>query len=132
MLRQLFGDLLKGSSRQDRDNDDPRRKFKRKIIHSSPPKGELLSAKGRICYVTLWDVSKGGVCVVAGIRLTNLESTDELLTLSLNKSFATEKIEFTVRVRWEKVDSGSTYIGLQFRGPLLPPKAFLQKYCPAE
>jgi hypothetical protein len=132
MFWQLIGDLLKGLKGQDSGDGDANRKFKRKIIYASPPKGELLSAKGRLCFVTLWDVSKGGVCVLAGTKLTKLESTDELLTLLFNKSSATQKIEFTVKIKWEKVDSGGTYIGLQYRGPVLPPKEFLDKYCPLE
>lgn len=126
----LFGEPPKHPSRKDREPDDPRRRFKRKIIHSNPPKGELLSSKGRLSHVTLWDVSQGGVCVVLGAKLINHEADDELLTLVLKESHGVERIQVTVIKMWEKQESGSTYFGLQYSGPGLPGNTFLDKYSP--
>lgn len=130
VFKFLFGDSSKQPNSRDRDPDDPRRRFKRKIIHSNPPKGELLSANGRIAHVTLWDVSKGGVCVVAGAKLINHECDDELLTLSLSESHAAKKVQVTVRKMWEKEEAGSTFYGLKFSGPGLPGNTFLDRYLP--
>ncbi|MCP9916263.1 PilZ domain-containing protein [Cyanobium sp. ATX 6F1] len=130
MFNFLFGEAKKPPKTREIDPDDPRRNYKRTILHVNPPKGELRSGEEGRCHVTLWDVSRGGLCVVVGVKNTSHLNESDQFTLVLKESHGREEVLFEVTKMWEKEEYGNTYYGLTYSNMGLSEKArtFLEKY----
>lgn len=130
MFNFLFGEAKKPLKNRERDPDDPRRHHKRTILHVKPPKGELRSDLGGLCHVTLWDVSRGGLCVVVGVKNTSHVKETDQFTLALKESHGGEEVLLEVTKMWEKEEYGNTYFGLTYSQRGLSEKArkFLEKH----
>ncbi len=91
------------------------------------PVGEMACLKGKKWHISLWDVSMGGICVVVDSPMD--ETLGSLFAISVYESFGLGCAFFNAHLRWRKVETDSTYLGLEFEDQdLLKNGCFLIDY----
>ncbi len=120
---------------QRRANAASRRRSERRPVPLGPgaPSGALINSAGVPLHVNLWDVSEGGVCVVAKGEIVDRPGT--VMVLELHSGVGVENVRFEMQLVWAAFDEGcyGTFVGLQFpEGQTLPRGTFLDRYLSRE
>lgn len=92
------------------------------------PSGALINPAGASVHVKLWDVSVGGLCVVARGAIADQPGT--LMTVELHAGMGVEMVRLQMKLVWAAPDEGNlgTFVGLQFPdGEGLPRGTFLDR-----
>ncbi len=126
----------KGAQAGQAGGDDPagkgrKRSHRRRTVLRNPPSGELQTQGG--CWtVTLWDISRGGLCLVVRAQEVAIPA-GEGLSVRLYDPAGHDSLRLRASLAWVKQESGDTYIGLQLRpGTSLPKGCFLERYLAEE
>ena len=91
------------------------------------PVGEMAGPTGHKWHISLWDVSMGGLCVVADSAVS--ESLGSLFSISMYESFGLGSAFFNAHLRWHTTEADNTYLGLEFEDQdLLKNGCFLIDY----
>ena len=95
-----------------------------------PPRGSLRTADGSQWVITLWDLSRTGLCVIAnGQGDLPVATSCELI---LTEVVGTGMVNFQAQLMWFSDDAFQTYLGMKFElPPELPPGTFLERYLKA-
>ncbi|MFM7635785.1 MAG: hypothetical protein ACKO7Z_09470 [Cyanobacteriota bacterium] len=114
-----------------RSNRAGRRRTPRRPVPFGPgsPSGALTNAAGRSLHVKLWDVSEGGLCVLA--RSPIVDPPGSLLVLELDSGMGIERLRQELQLVWAAAAEGDfgTCAGLQFlEGQTLPNGSFLDHF----
>ncbi len=134
-LKRLTGDRRaegdrRGDSRAEgsqRRSGQCRRSHERRVIYSQAPVGELELLDGTRFLATLWDISKGGACVLVPGSITRL-NPNELCTLTLKEKGSREEVVLKLKVAWSAMEDAGTYVGLKLRtGAKIPAGSFLER-----
>jgi hypothetical protein len=123
--------LLKLESAGPKPQDDflHRRQFDRKPMPFGgvAPVGEMTAPTGQKWHISLWDVSMGGLCVVADSAVS--EALGSLFSISMYESFGLGSAFFNANLRWRTTEADNTYLGLEFENQdLLKNGCFLIDY----
>lgn len=118
-----------------RHNLEGRRRFERRPVPFGPgsPSGALINPDGRSLHVNLWDVSEGGLCLVARGEITDRPGT--VMVLELHSGVGVENVRLEMQLVWAAEEEGrfGTFVGLQFpEGQTLPNGTFLDRYLTME
>ena len=118
-----------------RTNPAGRRRSERKPVPFGPgsPSGALINPAGAPLHVNLWDVSEGGLCVVARGEIMDRPGT--VMVLELHSGVGVENVRFEMQLVWAAEEEGrfGTFVGLQFpEGQTLPNGTFLDHYLTME
>lgn len=121
--------------RERRSNPDGRRRSERKPVPFGPgsPSGALINPAGASLHVNLWDVSEGGLCVVARGQIVERPGT--VMVLELHSGVGVENVRFEMQLVWAAEEEGrfGTFVGLQFlEGQTLPNGTFLDRFLTME
>ena len=91
------------------------------------PVGEMAGPTGHKWHISLWDVSMGGLCVVADSAV--IEALGSLFSISMYESFGLGSAFFNANLRWRTTEADNTYLGLEFEDQdLLKNGCFLIDY----
>jgi hypothetical protein len=100
---------------------------RRSIPFSIAPRGEVRTEDGCYWHCSLWDLSYGGLCVVANGCFELPLGTE--LNIKLFEVVGMGSAAAKASLRWFASDEFQTYLGLQFSEPgTLPPDTFLEQY----
>lgn len=114
-----------GSTRPDKGQS---RGHRRKTILRNPPRGELQSLSSGCWDVTIWDISRGGLCLVCRAQQLMLPQAENV-SVRLYDPAGRDSLRLKATLCWIKHEGGDTYIGLEFRpGTTLPRGCFLEAY----
>ena len=97
------------------------------------PSGALINPAGAPLHVNLWDVSEGGLCVVARGEIEDRPGT--VMVLELHSGVGVENVRFEMQLVWAASEEGrfGTFVGLQFpEGQKLPNGTFLDRFLTME
>lgn len=118
-----------------RTNPAGRRRSERRQVPfgTGAPSGALINPAGVPLHVNLWDVSEGGVCVVARGEIVDRPGT--VMVLELHAGVGVENVRVEMQLVWAASEEGrfGTCVGLQFpEGQTLPNGTFLDRYLTME
>lgn len=100
---------------------------RRSIPFSIAPRGEVRTEDGCYWHCSLWDLSYGGLCVVANGCFELPLGTE--LNIKLFEVVGMGSAAAKASLRWFASDEFQTYLGLKFSEPgTLPPDTFLEQY----
>jgi len=113
-----------------RGSADNRQEERKVIPFAIAHRGSLRTADGSQWVITLWDLSRTGLCVIASGQVDLPVATSCELTLT--KVMGTVMVNFQAQLMWFSDDSFQTYLGMKFELPTeLPPDTFLERYLKA-
>ena len=135
--RRGVQDWLNDEQREDRRSGLSRRgsasnrEDERKVIpFAIAPRGSLRAADGSQWGITLWDISRTGLCVIANGQLDLPVATS--CEIILSEVVGTGMVKFQAQLMWLSDDAFQTYLGMKFElPPELPPDTFLERYLKA-
>jgi len=135
--RRGVQDWLNDEQREDRrsglirrSSADNREDERRVIPFAIAPRWSLRAADGSQCGITLWDISRTGLCVIANGQVDLPVATS--CELILSEVVGTGMVKFQAQLMWFSHDSYQTYLGMKFElPPELPPDTFLERYIKA-
>ena len=126
-----------GERRQEERRSNPagRRRSERRPVPFGPgsPSGAIINPAGLSLHVNLWDVSEGGLCLVARGELADRPGT--VMVLELHSGVGVENVRLEMQLVWAAEEEGrfGTFVGLQFlEGQTLPNGTFLDRYLTME
>ena len=121
-------DRRSGLSR--RGSADNRQDERKVIPFAIAPRGSLRTADGSQWVITLWDLSRTGLCVIANGQVDLPVATS--CELILTDVVGTGMVNFQAQLMWFSDDAFQTYLGMKFElPPELPPGTFLERYLKA-
>jgi hypothetical protein len=121
-------DRRSGLSR--RGSADNRQDERKVIPFAIAPRGSLRTADGSQWVITLWDLSRTGLCVIANGQVDLPVATS--CELILTEVVGTGMVNFQAQLMWFSDDAFQTYLGMKFElPPELPPGTFLERYLKA-
>ena len=121
-------DRRSGLSR--RGSADNRQDERKVIPFAIAPRGSLRTADGSQWVITLWDISRTGLCVIANGQVDLPVATS--CELILTEVVGTGMVNFQAQLMWFSDDAFQTYLGMKFElPPELPPGTFLERYLKA-
>ena len=121
-------DRRSGLSR--RGSADNRQDERKVIPFAIAPRGSLRTADGSQWVITLWDLSRTGLCVIANGQVDLPMATS--CELILTEVVGTGMVNFQAQLMWFSDDAFQTYLGMKFElPPELPPGTFLERYLKA-
>ena len=121
-------DWRSGLSR--RGSADNRQDERKVIPFAIAPRGSLRTADGSQWVITLWDLSRTGLCVIANGQVDLPVATS--CELILTEVVGTGMVNFQAQLMWFSDDAFQTYLGMKFElPPELPPGTFLERYLKA-
>ena len=117
-------DRRSGLSR--RGSADNRQDERKVIPFAIAPRGSLRTADGSQWVITLWDLSRTGLCVIANGQVDLPVATS--CELILTEVVGTGMVNFQAQLMWFSDDAFQTYLGMKFElPPELPPGTFLER-----
>ena len=121
-------DRRSGLSR--RGSADNRQDERKVIPFAIAPRGSLRTADGSQWVITLWDLSRTGLCVIANGQVDLPVATS--CELILTDVVGTGMVNFQAQLMWFSDDAFQTYLGMKFElPPELQPGTFLERYLKA-
>ena len=121
-------DRRSGLSR--RGSADNRQDERKVIPFAIAPRGSLRTADGSQWVITLCDLSRTGLCVIANGQVDLPVATS--CELILTEVVGTGMVNFQAQLMWFSDDAFQTYLGMKFElPPELPPGTFLERYLKA-
>ena len=121
-------DRRSGLSR--RGSADNRQDERKVIPFAIAPRGSLRTADGSQWVITLWDLSRTGLCVIANGQVDLPVATS--CELILTEVVGTGMVNFQAQLMLFSDDAFQTYLGMKFElPPELPPGTFLERYLKA-
>ena len=103
-------DRRSGLSR--RGSADNRQDERKVIPFAIAPRGSLRTADGSQWVITLWDLSRTGLCVIANGQVDLPVATS--CELILTDVVGTGMVNFQAQLMWFSDDAFQTYLGMKF------------------
>ena len=111
-----------------RNGKGSQRSHRRKTVLRNAPTGELQSLNGGCWDVTLWDISRGGLCLISRTHEVEI-APSESLSVRLYDPLNRDSLRLRATLSWIRQEGQETLIGLEFRpGTSLPKGCFLERY----
>jgi hypothetical protein len=111
-----------------RNGKGSQRSHRRKTVLRNAPTGELQSLSSGCWDVTLWDISRGGLCLISRAKEVAIPAS-ESLSVRLYDPLNRDSLRLRGSLSWIRQEGNETLIGLEFRpGTSLPKGCFLERY----